>query len=161
VITGDHQPRLDQLKSQLDAGQVRYRILPHETTYASAEDGVTHGVGTLAEMAPTLILKTEKGFMAAIISGATRIVYKKIKKQLGLKDVSLATPDVVLQLTGSEVGTVSLIQRDLPALVDSRLAEMETIYGGCGVPNHTLAISPNDLIRVLRAQVFEFTEFKA
>jgi prolyl-tRNA editing enzyme YbaK/EbsC (Cys-tRNA(Pro) deacylase) len=72
----------------------------------------------------------------------------------------LAASDVVQQLTGSEVGTVSLIQRDLPTLVDSRVAEMETIYGGCGVPNHTLAISPKDLIRVLNAQVFEFTEFK-
>ncbi|MBI5713012.1 MAG: hypothetical protein HZC38_06245, partial [Chloroflexi bacterium] len=109
MITLEHQRRLDQLKSQLDAEHIRYRILPHETTYASAEDGVTHGVGTLAEMAPTLILKTEKGFLAAIISGATRIVYKKIKKQLGLKDVSLAMPDVVLHLTGSHVGTVSLV----------------------------------------------------
>ncbi len=160
MIAADHQQRLDQLRSQLDAEHVRYRILPHETTYASAEDGVTHGVGTLAEMAPTLILKTEKGFVGAIISGATRIVYKKIKKQLGLKDVSLAKPDVVLHLTGSEVGTVSLIQRDLPAIVDSRVVEMETIYGGCGVPNHTLAINPKDLIRIINAQVFEFTEFK-
>jgi prolyl-tRNA editing enzyme YbaK/EbsC (Cys-tRNA(Pro) deacylase) len=160
VITGDHQQRLDQLRIQLDAERIRYRILPHETTYVSAEDGVTHGVGTLAEMAPTLILKTEKGFVAAIISGATRIIYKKIKKQLGLKDVSLAMPDVVLHLTGSEVGTVSLIQRDLPAIVDSRVAEMETIYGGCGVPQHTLAINPKDLIRIINAQVFEFTESK-
>jgi len=160
MLSSAHQQRLDQLKSQLDAANIRYKILPHEATYASAEDGVTHGVGTLAEMAPTLILKTEKGFVGAIISGATRLVYKKIKKQLGLKDVSLATSEVVLHLTGSEVGTVSLIQRDLPAIVDSRVAEMETIYGGCGVPNHTLAIHPKDLIRIINAQVFEFTEFK-
>jgi prolyl-tRNA editing enzyme YbaK/EbsC (Cys-tRNA(Pro) deacylase) len=160
MISPEHQQRLDRLQSQLDAEHIRYTILPHETTYASAEDGVLHGVGTLAEMAPTLILKTEKGFVGAIISGATRLVYKKIKKQLGLKDVSLATPDVVLQLTGSEVGTVSLIQRDLPTLVDSRLAEMQTIYGGCGVPNHTLAIHPKDLIRITQAQVFDFAEPK-
>ena len=160
MITLDQRQRLDQLKSQLDAEHIRYRILPHETTYVSAEDGVTHGVGTLAEMAPTLILKTEKGFIAEIISGATGIVYKKIKKQLGLKDVSLATSEVVLQLTGSHVGTVSLVQSEIPTIVDSRLKEVETIFGGCGVPQHTLAMSPIDLMRITNAQEFDFAEPK-
>lgn len=160
MLSPEYQQRLDQLTSLLDAEHVRYRILPHETTYASAEDGVMHGVGTLAEMAPTLILKTEKGFIAAIISGATRIVYKKIKKQLGLKDVSLTTSEVVWQLTGSHVGTVSLVQTKTPTIVDSRLKEVETIFGGCGVPQHTLAMSPIDLIRITNAQEFDFAEPK-
>jgi prolyl-tRNA editing enzyme YbaK/EbsC (Cys-tRNA(Pro) deacylase) len=36
-------------------------------------------------MAPTLILQSEKGYLAAIIPGDRRLVYKKIKKELGLK----------------------------------------------------------------------------
>jgi prolyl-tRNA editing enzyme YbaK/EbsC (Cys-tRNA(Pro) deacylase) len=37
---------------------------------------------------------------------------------------------------------------------------METIFGGCGVPQHTLAMSPIDLIRITKAQEFDFAEPK-
>jgi len=46
-------------------------------------------------MAPTFILQTEAGYLAAIIQGDTRLSYKKIKQKLGLKNVSLAAPEQV------------------------------------------------------------------
>ncbi len=111
-------------------------------------------------MAPTFILRSEIGFLAAIIRGDTRLSYKKIRQELKLKDVSLATPEQVREVTGSEVGCISLINTGVKTILDSRLAEMETVYGGCGVPYHTLRVSPQDLTALLRAQVFDFTEPK-
>ena len=75
------------------------RYFSHPGAVLTAEEGVKRGIGDLAEMAPTLILETEKGYLAAIISGATRLSFKKIKKSLGLKNISLASPDVVLRET--------------------------------------------------------------
>ena len=152
--------RLNQLRQILDGANVNYEILSHTETIISAEDGVARGIGNLAEMAPTLILESEKGFIAAIISGRTRLSYKKIKKMLGLKNVSLAKPDVVLRVTGAEVGTVSLVNLEFPTIIDSMLKETTNVFGGCGVPRHTLRIAPLDLILVTQAKVFDFTESK-
>jgi Cys-tRNA(Pro)/Cys-tRNA(Cys) deacylase len=152
--------RLDRLREILDEAAADYRILSHSETIVSAEDGVERGMGSFAEMAPTLILETEKGHIAAIISGETRLSYKKIKKALGLKDVSLAKPDVVLRETGAQVGTVSLINQEFPTIVDSQLIRADAVYGGCGVQRHTLRINPIDLINVTQARVFDFTEPK-
>ncbi|MFQ5409729.1 MAG: aminoacyl-tRNA deacylase [Anaerolineales bacterium] len=154
------QRRLDALRRRLDEAGAEYEILPHAVTYHTAEDGVTHGVGTLAEMAPTFILRTKQGYLAAIISGATRMSYKKIKRRLGLRDISMADPETVAAVTGARIGTVSLVNVGLKTIVDERLVQGGTGYGGCGVPRHTLKIAVDDLVRVTAAEVFDFTEPK-
>ncbi len=150
------EDRLARLRDFLDRSGVAYQILAHETTVVSALMGVERGFGSLDEMAPTLILKSDKGLLAAIVSGRSRLSYRKIKKELGLKDVSFASAEMVRQATGAEVGTVSLVNEGLPTIVDSRLAALPAVYGGCGVPRHTLEIGAQDLIRVTGARVFDF-----
>jgi 2,3-diaminopropionate biosynthesis protein SbnA len=154
------EERLASLRRLLERAGVPYHILAHETTVISAQMGVEKGVGSLDEMAPTLILKSEKGLLAAIVSGRSRLSYRKIKKELGLKDVSFASSESVRLATGAEVGTVSLINEGLPTIVDSRLAGIDAVYGGCGAPRHTLHIRTQDLIAVTSARVFDFTELR-
>lgn len=151
------EKRLASLRRFLDRSGIPYSILAHETTVVSAPMGVERGFGSLDEMAPTLILRSEKGLLAAIVCGHSRISSRKIKKELGLKDVSFASPETVRQATGAEVGTVSLVNEGLPTIVDSQVARVEAVYGGCGAPRHTLHIRTQDLIAVTNARVFDFT----
>jgi len=160
VTPEEVERKLSALRSTLDAADCRYTILAHETTVHSAEDGVARGMGRLEEMAPTFILKSDGGFLAAILSGATKLSYRKIRKNLGLSNVSLAPPQSVLEITGSPVGTVSLVQTAVPTILDERLASLPEGFGGCGVPGHTLRIRLADLIRITRARVFDFAEPK-
>ena len=159
-LSQNQQEKIAQLKQKLDTATARYKILAHDVTVVSAEEGADKGIGSLREMAPTFILNTENGYIAAIVSGETRLLYKKIKKQLGLKNVSLATPEQVEEVTGAKIGTVSLINPDLPTIIDSHLLQIEDIYGGCGVPRHTLQINTEDLVKLTQGQVFDFTQLK-
>ena len=160
ILTPAEKVRLNQLRKLLDVAQVEYTIHVNANTVNTADDGVKQGVGHLEQMAPTFLLQSENGWICAVISGQSRLSYKKIKKQLGLKNISLAKPENVVQVTGALVGTVALINPGLLTIVDRHLMTMETVYGGCGVPRHTLQISVADLIAVSNAQVFDFTELK-
>ena len=151
---------INQLRKTLDAAGIHYAIHVHSLAIQSAQDGVEQGFGRLANMAPTLILRSENNYLAAIVRGDTRISYKKIKRHLKLKNLSMASPEQVQQVAGAEVGYVSLINFGIVTIIDSRIAEMDTIYGGCGISNYTLQISPQDLIALTQAQVFDFTEPK-
>ena len=153
--------KLEQLRHMLEDAKAEYSLLTHSETVISAEEGAERGFGSLAVMAPTLILSSEQGYIAAILSGATRISYKKIRKELGLKNVALAQPDIVQQVTGSAIGTVSLINPGLLTILDVRLTEMDRVYGGCGLPQHTLRIRTADLVALTQARVFDFAEWKA
>jgi prolyl-tRNA editing enzyme YbaK/EbsC (Cys-tRNA(Pro) deacylase) len=160
TLNNEESPRLVGLKARLDQAELDYTILVHDQNIASAQDGAQTGLGGLSAMAPTFILRTEAGYLAAIVRGDTRIAYKKIKQKLGLKDVSLANPEQVKQLTGAEVGYVSLVNDGLNTIVDQRLLEVEVVFGGSGEPNHTLQINPQAVVRATQAQVFDFTELK-
>jgi prolyl-tRNA editing enzyme YbaK/EbsC (Cys-tRNA(Pro) deacylase) len=158
--TEPDSPCIAQLKARLDAAGADYAILVHEQNLSSAEDGAQTGLGSLAEMAPTFILHSETGYLAAIVRGDTRLNYKKIKQKLGLKNVSLAAPEQVKELTGAQIGYVSLLNPGLATIVDERLLAIPTIYGGCGEANHTLQTSPQVVVALNQAQVFDFSELK-
>lgn len=151
-------PVVTTLRTLLDAAGVRYRILHHPEQLASARDGADHGFGALDQMAPTLILRTEQGYLATIISGATRLSYKKIKKHLGLRDVSMASPAEVMEVTGAEVGAVAMINPGLRTLIDTHLPAQGEVFGGCGIPRYSLAIETGQLVSATAAEVFDFTE---
>ena len=157
---GPEPMRLRQLRESLDAAKVKYVIHAHDLHIKSSRDGVEQGFGELAKMAPTLILRAGEDYLTAIIRADTRVSYKMIKQKLKLKDISLASPEQVFNVTGSEVGYVSLLNPGLTTIMDGRLTEMDTIFGGCGVPYYTLEINPTDLAVLVRAQVFDFTEPK-
>ena len=158
IDTQTDPPPVACLRTTLDAAGVHYRILHHPEAVSSALDGACHGFGTLEQMAPTLILRTEQGYLAAIISGATRLSYKKIKKHLGLKNVSMAAPAEVLEVTGAEVGAVAMVNPGLRTLIDSQLAPIGEVFGGCGILRYSLAIHASHLISITAAEVFDFTE---
>jgi len=160
-LLSEEQARLERLCRRLDQARVPYEIMSHADTVGTAEQGVAHGFGSLAEMAPTFLLQGDGGWLCAIISGESRLVYKKIRKHLGLKDIRLASPEVVEQVLGVPVGIVSMVNPGMPTLIDQHLTELALVYGGCGVPRHTLRMRPLDLVSATRAQVFDFTELKA
>jgi prolyl-tRNA editing enzyme YbaK/EbsC (Cys-tRNA(Pro) deacylase) len=158
--TSEPEP-IRRLRALLDAADVDYAVIVHEAAVVSAEDGVEEGFGDLPEMAPALILKTKQDFIAAIIGGERRISYKKVKKALGLRDVSLAAPEQVRQITGAEPGAISLVNPGLRSIMDRGLLEQERVYGGTGLAGYTLHIRSQDLVMITGAQVFDFTEEKA
>jgi prolyl-tRNA editing enzyme YbaK/EbsC (Cys-tRNA(Pro) deacylase) len=158
-MTDDRQ-RLEPLINLLNKAESRFSILAHTENISSAQEGASRGLGHISDMAPTFILKTNNGFLAAIIRGDTRLSYKKIKKEMHMKDVSLANPELVRQVTGAEIGSVALINPGIPTLVDVRLLEKDDVYGGCGIGGHTLKINTQDLVALTHARVFDFSEMK-
>lgn len=149
-----------RLRSVLDATGADYVLIHHQTAVVSAEDGVAGGFGGLREMARALVLQTKAGCVVAIIGGERRIAYKKVRKALGLKDVSLAAPEQVRAVTGAEPGSVSLVNPGLETILDAGLLERERVYGGTGLPGYTLRIRTTDLVRVTGARVFDFSDPK-
>ena len=152
--------RLELLKETLNSAHVHYTIFVQDLIIRSAQEGVEQGLGELANMAPTFILRTDLGYRAAVIRGDTRLSYKKIRRELHVKNLCLASPEEVRQMTGAEVGYVSLLNPGIATIIDDLIIEVDTIFGGCGVPRYTLKINPRDLIAVTQASVFDFTEPK-
>lgn len=152
------ETQLDKLTKTLKENTADYSIYTDSSNVRTAQEGADLYKIHLSETTPTFILKTKEKYYAAIICGNRRISFKKLKQALNIQSISMADPQTVLALTGAKVGEISLINCDITTLVDIHVLNNKDCYGGCGVPNKTLRINTQDLIRITNAEVLDFSE---
>lgn len=148
---------LNKLEVFLKDNHADYKIYSDDLSVATAQVGAEHYGISLDETTPTLILKSKNKYYAVIICGSTRISFKKLKQALNIKDLSLADPETVLQLTGATIGEVCMIN-SIETLIDEKVLANKDCYGGCGIPTTTLRINTQDLIRLTKATVLNFAD---
>jgi prolyl-tRNA editing enzyme YbaK/EbsC (Cys-tRNA(Pro) deacylase) len=150
--------KLETLHNLLKNGHADYSILTDDCSIRSATSGAEQYGISLSETAPTLILKTKDSYIAAIICGDTRISFKKLRQILNIKDISMADPQTIFNITGAKIGEVSLVNPGLTTVIDTRVLQNKNCYGGCGVPKTTLRINTQDLVKATHAQIGDFTD---
>jgi prolyl-tRNA editing enzyme YbaK/EbsC (Cys-tRNA(Pro) deacylase) len=151
---------VDAVRMVCNYNNIDYELFEDKISLTTAASGVAAYNITLFEAAPTLIVKANRDMIAAIIRGDTKISFKKLKNLLKVKNIRLAKPEEVYNLTGTKIGDVSLINYGIKTLIDNKILANQHVYGGCGLPNHTLKIKVVDLIKITNATVIDFTHLK-
>lgn len=138
------------LVSYLEEKNVEYEIINHTRSIKTAKEGADyHGID-ISQTAPTLILRTERGYFCLIISGNYgRVVMSSLKGLLNAEEVRLANPQEVEEVTGTQIGNVSLINPELPTIIDRELYRYSHIYGGAGEPQTTLKLRSRDMEKLI------------
>jgi prolyl-tRNA editing enzyme YbaK/EbsC (Cys-tRNA(Pro) deacylase) len=138
---------MEKLTTLLNNNQVDFDIVHNEKPIFTVNDA--KGVYEIDETAPTIIIKSEKGYFALLLSGDRgRINFKQIKKILHCKNVRIASKEEVFETIGFEAGSVPLVGHGLPCVLDRHLLNYPYVYGGVGDAHFTLKINPRDLIKV-------------
>ncbi len=138
--------RMDQLRTLLQAKEVDFAIIQHEKPIRTAQEGADYFGIALGQTAPTIVVKSEEGYFALIISGSRgRVNLPEVSERLGCNSLKMASPQEVQKVTGYPVGSVPLVGLVLPCVVDRKLFRYPFIYGGTGEPHSTLKITPNAL----------------
>ncbi|WP_223068342.1 aminoacyl-tRNA deacylase [Paenibacillus caui] len=146
---------MDTLVAILEKLHIEYEIIKHARQLHTAQEGADYFGIEIGQTAKTLILKTEQGFYVLIVSGDyARVDFDTIKSILSVEQVKLASPKEVEQVTSSKIGSVSLIQTELPTIFDRQLHRFTYVYGGTGVPETTLKIRPSDIEKINEIAAF-------
>ena len=125
-----------------------FEIVPNDKPIHSAQEGAAHFQIAVGQTAPTLILKGDSKFYAAIVSGGRRLNMEEMAKILGCSKVKMADRKKVKELTGHEVGTIPMVGLGLPCILDKELFKYDYVYGGTGEADKTLKIAPAVLEKV-------------
>ena len=137
---------MEELQEILEKSKYTYEIIQHEKPILSKQDGTKYFGIEVGQTAPTLILNSDKGFFALIVSGSrSKVNFEKIADILGCSKVKLASPEEVQKVSGFQVGSVPMVGIDLPCVIDKRLFHYDFIYGGSGQSTFTLKIEPQAL----------------
>jgi len=94
------------------------------------------------------------------ISCGNRLVERRAIADLygvGRKRVRLASPEVVLALTGYAVGSVPPFghRQRLRTLLDPGVLEFSEIYAGGGSHNALVRLHPRDILRITQAEILD------
>lgn len=137
---------MERLQEILVTSRFSYEIIHHEKSILSAQDGADYFGIEIGQTAPSLIIKTDKGFFALIVSGSrSKVDFDEVAETLGCSHVKLASGKEVKKVTGFEVGSIPLVGLNLPYIIDKNLYRYPFIYGGTGERSCTLKIEPQAL----------------
>ena len=109
----------------------------------------------------SLLFKTENSFTLCLISGDKKASLKKIKKNLNIKDVSLASADDVKNVTGFTIGGVSPVGHlnHIDIFIDNSLERFSSLFAAAGHPNCVFKINFVDLQKITKGLIKEITEW--
>lgn len=144
----------------LDEAGVEYELLPHPRTETATAEAEALGVEQ-ANVAKTLVISTPGGYVRAVLAASKRIDLHKLREHLeGGKRIHLATEeDLGRDYPDFELGAVPPFGgSDDRVLVDSRLADRESVVLEAGSHEQSVRIRTADLLALTRAEVADLAQ---
>lgn len=137
--------------------EINHEILEHPEL-RSVEDVQKYLGFGLDEALATLIMKTEKGFVAVIRRGDCTLDNKKVKKILKVESLRLATDEEFTNLTHVVPGAAHVLHEVSRTLIDERVFEKEKINGGSGSLSYTFRYNVPDLKKIPNSTIEDITK---
>ena len=108
----------------------------------------------------SLLFKTENTFTLFLVSGDKKASLNKIKKTLNIKDVSMASPDEVKNITGYTIGGVSPVGHlnKIEILIDHSLARFKNLYAAAGHSKCVFKTNFDDLQKITNGFIKDITQ---
>jgi prolyl-tRNA editing enzyme YbaK/EbsC (Cys-tRNA(Pro) deacylase) len=114
---------------------------------------------TVAQIAKSIVFRTEGRAVVVIASGANRVDAKKVAAALGVA-VRRADADFVRDVTGFAIGGVAPVGHLAPPLLvfDRDLMALHPIYAAAGSPSHVFESEAAELVRITGAPVADIRQ---
>ncbi len=145
----------------LNLHHVEYQIKDHLPAHTSEESALHRGE-PLKIGAKALLLKTDAGFIMAVLPADRRIDSTALKKILSAKSLRFATSDELKEITGLVPGSVppfgSLF--NIPMLVDKSLLNEEYMAFNAGSLEKSIKMKVEDYIKILHPVMEDFSQLK-
>ena len=131
-----------------------------EQTARTANDAATALGCNVGAIVKSLLFKIGDKFCLCLVSGDKRCSLNKLKKKLNEKDVLMASPEEVKQVTGYTIGGVSPIGHlvKIKIYMDKNLKRFSKVFAAAGHPNAIFGISFFELKKLTNAEVDDLTE---
>lgn len=156
--------RLDalNLKEYMQSNAIPGEILHLEVPTPTVEAAAQAVSADPKQIIKSILFMVDENPVLVIACGKSTISRRAIADYYGVgkKKVKLATPEMVLELSGYEVGAMPPFghRQLLTTLIDSRVPDLPEAYAGGGAENALLRLDPQEILRVTGAKVLDLLE---
>ena len=156
----DKEPvrRVKKILKEFDTTQKVIVLDSSARTALEAASSLGCEVGAIVK---SLLFKTDNSFTLFLVSGDKRASLNKIKKNLIIKDASMASAEEVKSMTGYTIGGVSPVGhiKKMDIFIDNSLERFNALFAAAGHPNCVFKISFIDLQKITKGSIKEITEW--
>lgn len=149
--------------SYLDEHGIPYETKEFPSTTEKGAANVARALGFREhQMVKTLIFESGTGERVLVMVGGDKsAVSGHLKKAIGNRNIRMARPEVVREITGYEIGSVPPFHwqpADFRSFVDEALTDEPVLGVGAGVWGQEILMTPENLVRAARATVVNLTD---
>lgn len=154
-------PADPRVLSALDEAGVDYSVMDCDPDLADTADFcAAYGVDPAASANAILVAsKKPPGHHVLCVVLATHRLdaNSAVRRRMGVRKVSFADPDVTRELTGMEIGgvTVAGLPDGLPVWVDAAVAEVDEVVVGAGTRSAKIRLPGDHLARLPNVEVVD------
>jgi prolyl-tRNA editing enzyme YbaK/EbsC (Cys-tRNA(Pro) deacylase) len=153
---------VDDLRAFLQERNIAAEIVRLDVPTPTVESAAL-AVGTeVDQIIKSILFIADEHPVLAIACGLSNIQRRAIADLLGIgkKRVKLAAAEMVLEISGYEVGAMPPFghRQPLNTLVDRRVLNYTDAYAGGGAENVLLHLNPQDILRVTGAQALDLLD---
>jgi prolyl-tRNA editing enzyme YbaK/EbsC (Cys-tRNA(Pro) deacylase) len=153
---------VDDLRTYIQSRSIPAEIVQLDVPTPTVETAA-QAVGTqVDQIIKSILFLADEHPVLAIACGLSNIQRRAIADlyKVGKKRVKLATPEMVLEISGYEVGAMPPFghRQPLNTVIDRRVLAFTDAYAGGGAENVLLHLNPQDILRVTGAKVLDLLE---
>ena len=156
----DKEPvrRVEKSLKEFDPKQ---NVIILETSARTAVEAASSLGCEVGAIVKSLLFKTENDFTLCLIAGDKKASLNRIKKELNIKDASMASAEQVKNVTGYTIGGVSPIGHlnKIEIFIDKSLERFSSLFAAAGHPNWVFKINFTDLQKITNGSIKEITEW--
>ena len=148
--------------SVLDAEGVEYERLPHAHTESALAEAHALALDPI-DVAKTIVVETPSGYARAVLPASERLDLGKLSELLGFgkKEIHLASEGALARdYPEFDLGAVPPLggSRREPVVMDSRIAERETIVLEAGTHDESIRVPRDAVMRLTNAKIADISQ---
>ena len=149
--------RVEKSLKEFDPKQNVIILKSSARTALEAASSLDCEVGAIVK---SLLFKTGNRFTLCLVAGDRKVSLNKIKKELNIKDVAMASAEKVKDITDFTIGGVSPMGHlnKINILIDNSLKRFNSLFAAAGHPNCVFKTNFVDLKKITNGSIKEIIE---
>lgn len=151
-----------KLLNYLKKNKIKFEKIAHKTVY-TAYDLAQTLKEKLSQIAKTLVIKTEKGYVLLVLPASRLADLKKLKKTLKAKKIEIAKEDVMKKFFKIKPGTITpfaVLHKKVPIYLDKTLLKVKEIFVNAGSYTDSLRLKVKDFLKLEKPNKGDFSKKK-
>ena len=149
-----------ELRDYLKREGIWYKFVDKPETIHTADAAAKAGIELKRVTKALVLLDHDKNPILGIIPGDCKLSFSKIKDAAGVKKIRLVPFEEAENYSGYLPGATPMVHHkmQMKVVLDKKLTQYESIYGGGGERTKLLELKTDDVIRLNNAIISDITE---